>query len=136
MSPRFKTQSHSLMFHSRKINKKIRQLKKCKKVLKNEEEKLWCKWVKSWINLNCDWQASREGQGLWEETYFASNFSPSIAVKWDSSKWHQKMTSYNKVVQWEASIHCNWPMVKYILTIHWLFYRITSFFGDISRCLL
>ena len=45
------------------------------------------------------------------------------------------MTSYNKVAQWEASKHCNWPIVKFILASHWLFYRMTSFFGATLRCL-
>ena len=59
----------------------------------------------------------------------------SVSLKRDSVKWHQKMTSYNKVVQWGASIHCNWPMVKFILASYWLFYRMASFFGATLRCL-
>ena len=30
--------------------------------------------------------------------------------------WRQKIN------QWEASIHCNWPMVKFIVASHWLIF--------------
>ena len=28
----------------------------------------------------------------------------------------------NKISQWDASIHCNWPIVKLIVASHWLFF--------------
>ncbi len=46
------------------------------------------------------------------------------------------MTSYIKIDQWETSIHCNWPMVRFILASHKSFLSLGVIFFEGTLCCL
>ena len=67
------------------------------------------------------------GKGLLK---LKNNFDQISEPRKSVELWRQKKITIN---QWEASIHCNWPMVKYIAVSHWL---IVNFFWRHSQTLL